>query len=416
MLAARRSPRLVTLMFGALFIYLVALIFHLPTLFFMASCLILAPPVSYWLAAAGLDRVSAERRLPPRLWPDEQREVELRIANHGHLPKALLHIDESLPEGLDGDPLRPPQCVVPMLWSEPFVHRYPLTARCRGRYVLPPPAAHAIDSFDLFAARRPVGPADEIVVYPRVLPLGRETLTGANPVGELPDRRTADGTDFRATREYRPGDELRRIHWPSTARLGKPIVVEYEEPNAANLFLVLDATRAALVGEGKDNTFETAVTVCASLLSHSLDRGSAVGLYVAGQHPTLIEPSDDRGSLLGFLEALALVEADGDGLFGASAVLAAELAPRGARVMLVSAQPTYRAGAAGELLAAAGQVARRRRGAGWIWLDPRGYRGTPPTAAPESFFSGLAHLGLTVYRVRREQIANGLAAPAQSPA
>ena len=79
MTAAARSPRLATLMFGALFIYLVAVLFHLPVLFFMSAALVLAPLASYWLAAGGLSQIRAERRLPSRLWPDERVEVELRL-------------------------------------------------------------------------------------------------------------------------------------------------------------------------------------------------------------------------------------------------------------------------------------------------------------------------------------------------
>jgi len=410
MLATRRSPRLVTLMFGALFIYLVALIFHLPTLFFLACCMAVSPVVSYGLAAAGLRTVSAERRVPPRLWPDEQVYVELRILNQAALPKALLLVEESLPEGLRGDPDEPPECVIPMLWGEPFVHRYPLVAEQRGRYLLPPVTARAIDTFDLFQARRAIGPPNEVVVYPRTVELGVATLAGAKLLGQTPDRRTSDGTDFSSTREYRPGDDLRRIHWPSTARLGKPIVVEYEQPTTANLFVVLDAGAAGLVGAGKDNTFETGVTVAASLIHHELDRGSPVGLYVAGAEPVYLPMTGDRSAMLGFLEVLALLEADARASLPSALFAAAELAPRGARLLVVSGQPRPETGG-GELLGALAQVARRRPGLGYAYLDPRGYREVDAAVTPAAgFLQDLKRLGMDVYAVRRGDIARGLAA------
>jgi len=407
MLAAAKSPRFATLMFGALFIYLVAALFHLPTLFFMASGLMAAPIASYFLAAAGLARVRAERRLPPRLWPDERVEIELRIVNQAPLPKCLLLIDEHLPPGLEPDPAEPPNCVVPMLWGEPFVHRYPITARWRGRQRLAPVTATAVDAFDLLQARSVVGPADEVLVYPRTVDLSADVLTGAEENTSALPRHTAEGIDFRGTREYRPGDDLRRIHWRSTARHGKPVVVEYEEPTAADLFLVLDACAAHVWGDGPDNSFETGVTTVASLVRHELNRAAAVGAYLGSEAPVLLPMTDDRHRLRAFYEALALVEADARRSFGRVLEAAAEVAPRHTRVVVVTpgAAP---GGDARETLAGLEALTRRQRNLTCAWLDPRGYPGAAPAGAALGFPAAAKGLGLTVYRIARGEVARGL--------
>lgn len=403
-LAAARSPRFATLMFGALFIYFVALLFHLPTLFFMASGLLAAPVVSHFIAAGGLSRIRAERRLPPRLWPDERVEVELRVENQAWLPKCLLLLDEHLPDGLEADPDEPPECVVPMLWSEPFTHRYPLTARRRGVYTLPPVVATAVDTFDLLQARAVVGPADEVLVYPRTLELDAGTLLEAAQAGTLRERRLTEGTEFRGTREYRPGDDLRRIHWPSTARQGKPIVIEYEEPTTSDLFIVLDT--APGWGEGADSTFETGVTLAASLVRHELERDRAVGLYAAARPPIHHPLCDNRQQLIEFMEALALVAETPEAPFGQALAEVAELVPRGARVLAVTAGP--RDGSTQALLAGLEGLLRRQLSVAVALLDPRGYPGFSADDAPAVTAEALKARGVGVFAIRRGELARGL--------
>ncbi|MCC7493216.1 MAG: DUF58 domain-containing protein [Fimbriimonadaceae bacterium] len=404
MSAANRSPRFTTLMCGAIFIYFVACLFPLPALFFMPAALVLAPLVSYALAAGGLAWVRAERRLPSRLWPDEQVEVELRIENHAWLPKCLLQLEEQLPAGLQGDPDDPPGCVVPMLWADTFSHRYPLVAQHRGRYQLPPVQATALDAFDLFRARRTVGPANEVVVYPRRLNVAAHTLHAPNLDGLVQRRRpTASGTDFRATREYLPGDDLRRVHWRSTARRGEAIVVEFEEPATTDLCLVLDASPAALLGSGRDDTFETAVTLAASLVEHELERGNAVGLVC--DHPDCppLPLTRERHDRLRFFEQLAVVAATSPRPFTASLELAAELVPTAAVALILSP-------ACDDATLLALRALTRQHAVAYVWIDPAGYPDAAPVAA-EGFLSSLKTQGATVFRVGRENPVLGLSKP-----
>lgn len=404
MVSASKYPRFVTLIFGAMFIYLVAVLFHLPTLFFMSAALIVAPVVSYLLAAGGLRGIEAERRLPARLWPDERIEVELRLCNHNWLPKCLLRVDEQLPDGLEGDPEDPPGCVVPMLWGEVFIHRYPLTARYRGRYRLAPPVTTAVDTFDLFRARREVGPANEVIVYPRRVPLKSHELSAPNLAGAVRRQRpTASGTDFRATREYQPGDDLRRVHWRSTARRGKPIVMEFEEPATTDLFVILDVSDAARVGVGKQNTFETAVTVAASVIEHELEHDNTVGLLLDSKPAVHFPLTRERHDLLRFMEALAVVEPDPSVSFAATLGRAAEIVPSSAVVLAITCCATA------PVLAALGQLMKRRSVA-LAWVDPSGYAGGDGAGGGE-FLAQTKALGVSVFRIEGDEIAAGLARP-----
>lgn len=415
MLAMRRSPRIVTLICAALFIAISAVPFRLPGLFYMVGVLLAAPLVSYLLAAGGLRAVRAERRVAPRLWPGERTEVELRISNLSRWPKALLLIDEELPDGLTGLPEEPPSCVVPMLWGEPFVYAYPLLAQHRGRYQLPPVRATAVDAFDLFAASRPVGPPDEVIVYPRTVPLEADMLAGARLLARVADQHRADGTDFRHTREYLPGDDLRRIHWPSTARRGTPIVVEYEEPTSSNLFIVLDASPQFVVGAGRETSFETAVTLAASLIRYELEHGHAVGLFVDLDPPIHVPLTDDRQSLIAFFEELAVIEPTSPRRFDRSLLAAAEVAPSNALLFAIGSGPGSDARAAGDgavpaagLLAAAGELGRRKVPLAYAYVDPSGF--DDPAAAPPalSFLHSLRLSGAQTLLLDRTNLAASL--------
>lgn len=72
-----------------------------------------------------------------------------------------------------------------------------------------------------------------------------------------------DSEEFMSLRDYRPGDPLKRIHWKNFARVGKPVVKEYQDEFFERHALVLDT----YAGRGRDSVFEEAVSVAASLAS-----------------------------------------------------------------------------------------------------------------------------------------------------
>lgn len=403
MTSTSRSPRFATLVFGALFIYLVAVLFHLPNLFYMTAALVVAPGISVMLAKLGLRQVVAERRLPSRLWPDERVEVELRLENTSLIPKCLLRVDEELPPGLEGDPRDPPGAVVPILWGDPAVHRYPITARKRGRYELPGVVTTALDTFALYHAKSQQGPSNEVVVYPRRVPLQAHGLHGPSFDGVVKRRRpVASGTDFRGTREYLPGDDLRRVHWRSTARRNKPIVLEFDEPATLDMVMVLDRDPGPIYGVPGDDTFETGVTLAASLVEHELDHGNAVALILDQADAGEIRLTRERHDLLRFFERLALTEPDPETDFPDLSRRVASAAPAQAILLLISGRLDER------FLEVLRRIAQDRP-VSYAWLDPAGYPEGGEAIDPTSFLERAKMAGASCFRIRREAISAGVA-------
>jgi uncharacterized protein (DUF58 family) len=79
-------------------------------------------------------------------------------------------------------------------------------------------------------------------------------------------------------REYRVGDDLRRIHWRSTARVDELMVRREEQPHQSRATLVLDTRSTAHRGSGPASSFEYAVSAAASVASHLGGLGFTVRL------------------------------------------------------------------------------------------------------------------------------------------
>jgi uncharacterized protein (DUF58 family) len=154
---------------------------------------------------------------------------------------------------------------------------------------------------------------DTLVVTPRVHSLPVVQLAGEwTGSGESRSRSIASaGEDDAGTREYRQGDDLRRVHWRSTARLGQLMVRREEQPWQARCTLLLDTRITAHAGEGPASSFEWGVAATASIGVHLVRHGYFVrlltdtGATVGGGDLSVDGGSSDvEGALL---DALAVV-------------------------------------------------------------------------------------------------------------
>ena len=88
-----------------------------------------------------------------------------------------------------------------------------------------------------------------------------------------------DSEEFRSLRDYRPGDPLRHIHWKSWAKIGKPVVKEYQDEFFIRHALVLDTFINALF----DEAFEEAIAVASSLACSLQTQESLLDLMFVGE-------------------------------------------------------------------------------------------------------------------------------------
>jgi uncharacterized protein (DUF58 family) len=253
----------------------------------------------------GLSVLRTRARLTSQRWLTAARvaagevvDVRIRLTNASRFATGVMLAEDSVPSAFGGRP----RFVVDRLGGGARVEvHYPLRCARRGRYRLGPLTARVRDPFGLSELVRGFADVDEIVVTPAVEPLPSVPLTGEwAGLGESTRRSVATaGEDDAAIREYRVGDDLRRVHWRTTARRGELMVRREEQPWQSRAALLLDTRATVHTGDGPSSSLEWAVSAAASVGVHLLQRGFQLRLvYESGAAVT------DGGNSHGFSDVL----------------------------------------------------------------------------------------------------------------
>ena len=301
---------------AGLFVAVVAVLFGLTSLYLMAAILWLIPVVSYlmgWLMLGGL---ACSRTLPLSAMAGEAVRLTYTLTNTGWLPKFYLLVRDALPRGvaLAAGPVPLVMGLWPGISQETSCL---LEMKQRGVFTLGPVSVFSTDPLGLQTFSRKTPEVSELVVYPAVLPLRDSWLRGAASSGWRGGASAlvrGDGDDFYGVREYAPGDELRRVHWRTSARTGTLAVAEYAQGVTLDITLALDLSLDAYKDTGTDehSALETAVTLTATLLGDLLKHGHSVRLLIADGRDTPLAGGARRGAeeMPRFLETLARVQAN----------------------------------------------------------------------------------------------------------
>jgi len=223
-------------------------------------------------------RLSVDRLIRPgRLFYDTPGEVVLTITNAGRMPTATLETRDTVPAILTS---RPAAVVAPLRAGARATVRYQLQGRQRGRFAIGPLVVGMRDPFGVVTRQRTFDDGAELVVYPAIwrLPDGVSLGGTTSMGGEGRPRPLPSGEDLANVREYVRGDDLRTVHWPTTAHRGKLMVRQAESPQDPRVVLLLDVRGDRHVGRGPAASFETAVSVAASITYHVSSRGRQVVL------------------------------------------------------------------------------------------------------------------------------------------
>jgi uncharacterized protein (DUF58 family) len=174
-----------------------------------------------------------------------------------------------------------PRFVVPRLrrGDRQEVH-YQVRSHVRGRHRLGPLGVRLRDPFGLSTRVAAISGSSDVLVLPKIVPLGgaRPPGSGVGAEGAIPHMVALHGEDDVSIRAYRDGDDLRRIHWPATAKTGDLMVRQEDRPARRRAAIVLDSRARGHTGSGSSGSFEWAVTACASVAAHLIEQGYAVHL------------------------------------------------------------------------------------------------------------------------------------------
>ncbi len=213
--------------------------------------------------------------------------VNLSITNRSLLPTGALMLEDQLPDQLTGRA----RFVLDSLRSrETRTVSYRMPRLPRGRYRCGPLHIRLTDPFHLVDVRRSFTSVNQIVIAPVIEPLQHLDPPRSADVGDDAGSHSigARGADDASTREYRTGDDLRKIHWRSSARTGALMVRQEERPWRGEVTLLLDLRSDAHVQapgpapEGADertrSSLEWAISAAASIGTYTLVSGRDLAL------------------------------------------------------------------------------------------------------------------------------------------
>lgn len=256
-------------------------------------------------------RLSLVRTVSPQLMTaGSPARVTLALTNEGRTPSGLLMLEDHVPYVLGTRP----RFVLEGIgngWRREVT--YQIRSDVRGRFDIGPMTVRVSDPFGLVELGRSFRTTVPITVIPRTVPLPQVPLGGAwTGSGDNRPRAFASGSAEDVTvREYRHGDDLRRVHWRSSARTGELMVRREEQPWQSRATLFLDNRSRAHRGQGIASSLEAAVSATASIAVHLSQRGFTVRLVTAtGDDPgTAWHYRDAELNTGPLLESLAVVDA-----------------------------------------------------------------------------------------------------------
>ena len=295
---------------------------------------------------AALMPATARHRQSRANWWQQSRDIPTEsaqgVSSEQEMPGAV-----RVPHVTDREILQQRLTLAPF---ERVRRRFVIACHRRGAYGFGPVAFRWRDAFGLSARDADLDVRDDLVVYPRVVPVIAPALLTRQVLGDRVRRQSlfADPSRLAGVREYIPGDSQRRVHWGASARTGTLQVRRDEPTGGRRLWVIVDVETAPedrWWAAGDTDAQETVVMVAASLATWAMNAGVAVGMSANGRSAG---SSGDLSIPCGthprhqtrILDGLARLRPWPSRLLREAMVLAAPLWPADATVMLVTCMPS----------------------------------------------------------------------------
>ncbi len=268
-----------------------------------------------WWSNRALAQLEIKRRFNTHAFLGERINIDLRLQNKGWLPVLWLELRETLPVALVG-----PNSFRSVITLGPRSHanfEYSVEARKRGYYPIGPLSISTGDILGLRDSLQMENPAEQLVVYPKIIPFTSVQIPSYSPQGTLRHSMPLfeDPTQVFGKRGYTSGDSLRRIDWKASASTGQLQVKLFEPSIALETCVLLNLNAEDYYYRSRVDTTELAIVIAASISNWIVGKKQMVGLMVNGRDqltadgkPQSIPPRKGKRHLMRVLETLARVE------------------------------------------------------------------------------------------------------------
>lgn len=404
----RPRKRAAALLAGAGVLFFVGTNVQAGWLFVLAAFLIGAVIAGWVMPGRMLRGLEISRGAPTEVRQDREALIEVSILNISKGMRVSIEVDDPHVAGA--------RLFAPLLGPGQLIEIATLRlARRRGLFEDTRVTISTTAPFGVAKRSREVAVAGSTLVLPAVVDL--EGLPFIQPTPALDSAihtvpRRGQGPEYLGVREYRTGDSMRHVHWPSTARTGTIMVREFEHETTRRLAIVVDSSRDS----GPDpkrawTSLDRCCSAAASIALAASAKGQGARLIAGGESGTEILA---RSEGLELLRKLALLAPDGlSDLSEVVTGLGGEL--RGVQTVVL-VFPTWRANSAQSLAPAVRSLGQRvaRVVALLVVIDPDEAPGL--ALGPEgvrALESALRDEDADVYMWRPDrELADALAVPA----
>jgi uncharacterized protein (DUF58 family) len=283
------------------------------------------------IAYVGLSRlrIDVTRELhPPRVHAGTPSRVDLRVENTGRRPTPVLGLRDAV-SGTRGANL----LVGPLAGGQVERAAYRLPTDKRGILEIGPLRVEMSDPFGIARITMTASGVSELTVYPHTdgiapvpLTTGNDPMAGA----EHPNALGRTGEDFYALRHYQVGDDLRRVHWASTAKHDELMVRQDEQPWQGRATVLCDIRAAT----NTEESLELVISAAASVVTASARRQDLVRLITTNGSDSGFAAG--HAHVEGIMETLVSAEASHDAAFRRVVDRAARSSTGGALIAIVA--------------------------------------------------------------------------------
>jgi uncharacterized protein (DUF58 family) len=329
---------------------LLAALFRLPAFAALAAATTLFLAAAARRARGPLENVSVRRELYPSAFENE--EVEVHLVLESARPARMVEIADRFGPALVAEQrMLEPGPLGPGRRRRLRYHGF--CSRLWGTYTIGPLSVVTSDAWGLFSASRIAGEVQDFAVYPHVHEIPSFAALGARPTlapSEASASRSGQGAPTLGVRDYRAGDEFRRIHWPASARRGVLMSKVNEVDLTPYTSVFVDLERRHRAGTGRKSTLEYLVRSAASAVWTSIRAGGFV--QVAGEGAATLHVPPGRGEAHATRAMDELLRAAQDGRAPFPEVVLDRLVqvPTGSTVLLISGTSCLDLGPWGEIL------------------------------------------------------------------